>query len=63
MNLDQIANQNLKDKKVPPIKSGDVVSVVQETGEEGGAKQQIFEGVVLSVSGIGLNKMFTVRLE
>jgi len=46
------------DKKIPKVKSGDVVKVFSESGEGG---QQVFEGVVISVSGKGFDKNMIVR--
>ena len=40
---------------------GDVVKVHQKIQEGDKARIQIFEGVVLGISGRGENKMFTVR--
>lgn len=40
---------------------GDVVKVYQKIKEGEKSRTQIFEGVVLGVSGRGENKMFTVR--
>ena len=40
---------------------GDIVKVYQKVKEGEKSRTQIFEGVVLGVSGRGENKMFTVR--
>jgi large subunit ribosomal protein L19 len=61
MNLNQIQKNLIGDKKIPPIKPGDIVRVVQEFEDGGSAKQQIFEGVVIATRGEGLSKTFTVR--
>jgi large subunit ribosomal protein L19 len=61
MNLNEVQKNLIVDKKVPLIKTGDIVRVVQEFEESGSAKQQIFEGVIISIRGEGLSKTFTVR--
>lgn len=40
---------------------GDIIKVYQKVKEGEKTRTQIFEGVVLGVSGRGENKMFTVR--
>ena len=40
---------------------GDVIKVYQKIKEGEKSRTQIFEGVVLGISGRGVNKMFTVR--
>lgn len=40
---------------------GDLVRVFQKVTEGEKTRTQVFEGVVLSVNGRGVNKMFTVR--
>ena len=40
---------------------GDILKVHQKIQEGDKARVQVFEGVVLSISGRGENKMFTVR--
>jgi len=61
MDMNEIQKNLIADKKVPPIKTGDIVRVVQEFEEGDSVKQQIFEGVVISVSGSGISKTFMVR--
>lgn len=49
-------------RKVPVLKPGDVVRVHQRIVEAGKARIQIFEGLVISVSGSrGMDGSFTVR--
>ncbi len=48
-------------KKIPALKSGDTVRVHQKIKEGNKERIQIFEGVVLKVSGSGLKKTFLVR--
>ncbi len=43
------------------FRPGDIVRVHQKIQEGEKARVQVFEGVVLRVSGRGVNKMFTVR--
>ncbi|HZQ29645.1 MAG TPA: 50S ribosomal protein L19 [Patescibacteria group bacterium] len=43
------------------FRPGDIVRVHQKIQEGEKARIQVFEGVVLRVSGRGVNKMFTVR--
>jgi large subunit ribosomal protein L19 len=43
------------------FRPGDIVRVHQKIQEGDKARIQVFEGVVLRVSGRGVNKMFTVR--
>lgn len=40
---------------------GDILKVYQKIQEGDKTRTQVFEGVVLSISGRGENKMFTVR--
>lgn len=58
MNINDITKQFIPDKKIPKIKSGDIVKITSESGEGG---QQIFEGVVIATSGSGADKTFIVR--
>lgn len=48
-------------KKVPDLRSGDVVRVHQKIKEGKKERIQVFEGVVLRVKGGGLRKSFIVR--
>lgn len=43
------------------FKPGDIVRVHQKITEGDKTRIQVFEGVVLSLGGRGVNKMFTVR--
>lgn len=47
--------------KDTPIKIGDIVKVYYTYKESGKQKEQIFQGVLISIKGRGENKMFTVR--
>lgn len=56
-----VESKHLK-KNVPVLKSGDVVRVHQRIVEAGKARIQIFEGLIISVSGSrGMDGSFTVR--
>jgi large subunit ribosomal protein L19 len=48
-------------KKVPDLRAGDVVRVHQKIKEGNKERIQIFEGVVLKVTGSGLKETFLVR--
>lgn len=53
------ANQLKTD--LPEFKSGDTVSVHVKIREGEKERIQIFQGVVLQIKGMGINKTFTVR--
>lgn len=56
-----VESKHLK-KKVPVLRSGDVVRVHQRIVEAGKERIQVFEGLVISVSGSrGMDGSFTVR--
>lgn len=57
--LDKIEKGQLK--RVPDIKPGDTVRVHQKITEGKKERVQVFEGVVLKISGGGLRKSFIVR--
>lgn len=48
-------------KKVPELRAGDVVRVHQKIKEGNKERVQVFEGVVLKVTGSGLKESFLVR--
>ncbi len=55
-----VETQNLK-KGIPDFKIGDTVSVHVKIIEEGKARTQIFEGIVISKNGSGSRAVLTVR--
>lgn len=48
-------------KDIPAFKVGDTVSVHVKILEEGKARTQLFEGIVIAKKGSGLRSSFTVR--
>lgn len=48
-------------KDLPSFKSGDTISVSYKVKEGNKERIQIFEGVVIRISGEGISKNFTVR--
>jgi large subunit ribosomal protein L19 len=48
-------------KDIPPFKVGDTVSIHVKIVEEGKARTQIFEGIVIAKKGSGLRSTVTVR--
>ena len=48
-------------KDIPPFKPGDTVKVHIQITEGGKTRVQVFQGIVISRRGSGLNEMFTVR--
>ena len=46
---------------IPPFKPGDTVKVHIQITEGGKTRVQVFQGIVISRRGSGLNEMFTVR--
>jgi large subunit ribosomal protein L19 len=58
--LEKIESEHLK-KKVPSFNVGDTVKVHTRVVEGGKERIQIFQGIVLSRCGAGLNSSFTVR--
>lgn len=47
--------------ELPKFKSGDTIAVHYRVKEGGKERIQIFEGVVIRISGAGMGKSFTVR--
>ena len=61
MNLiNEIENTQLKEN-LPEIGSGDTVKVNVKVSEGNRERIQTFEGVVIAIKGVGINKLFTVR--
>ncbi len=61
MNLiEQIENDQLK-TDLPDIKSGDSVKVNVKVSEGNRERVQTFEGVIISINGVGISKTITVR--
>ncbi len=61
MNLiEQIEKDQLK-TDLPDINSGDSVKVNVKVSEGNRERVQTFEGVIISINGVGINKTITVR--
>ena len=61
MNLiNEIENTQLKEN-LPEIGSGDTVKVNVKVSEGNRERIQTFEGVVIAIKGVGINKLITVR--
>ena len=61
MNLiNEIENIQLKEN-LPEIGSGDTVKVNVKVSEGNRERIQTFEGVVIAIKGVGINKLITVR--
>ena len=61
MNLiEQIEKDQLK-SDLPDINSGDSVKVNVKVSEGNRERVQTFEGVIISINGVGINKTITVR--
>ena len=61
MNLiKEIENTQLKEN-LPEIGSGDTVKVNVKVSEGNRERIQTFEGVVIAIKGVGINKLITVR--
>lgn len=59
--LIELAESLYLQKDLPRFKSGDTVAVHYKVKEGGKERIQVFEGVVIRVSGGGMSKTFTVR--
>ena len=58
----EIEKQEIAEKKIPKIKSGDVVRVVQAYQEKEKERHSVFEGMVIAInSGSGTRRTITVR--
>ena len=61
MNLiNEIENTQLKEN-LPEIGSGDTVKINVKVSEGNRERIQTFEGVVIAIKGVGINKLITVR--
>ena len=61
MNLiNDIENTQLKEN-LPEIGSGDTVKVNVKVSEGNRERIQTFEGVIIAIKGVGINKLITVR--
>ena len=61
MNLiNEIENGQLKEN-LPEIGSGDTVRINVKVSEGNRERIQTFEGVVIAIKGVGINKLITVR--
>ena len=61
MNLiNEIENTQLKEN-LPEIGSGDTVKVNVKVSEGNRERIQTFEGVIIAIKGVGINKLMTVR--
>ncbi len=58
--LSRVAQSQLKDDR-PDLEPGDQVRVHYRIEEGGKSRIQVFEGVVISLRGSGMNKTFMVR--
>lgn len=58
--IDELEMEQVKDE-VPELRSGDTVKVHAKVVEGARERIQVFEGVVIRVTGGGLRKNFTVR--
>ncbi len=59
--LQKIAAEQLKSKKLPEYRPGDIVRVHQVIQEGGKERIQIFEGSIIRRTGGGVNETLTVR--
>jgi len=58
----EIEKQELEGKRIPKIKSGDIVRVVQAYQEKEKERHSVFEGMVIAInSGSGTRRTITVR--
>lgn len=60
--IQEIEKEEIKDKKTPRIKSGDIVKVTQTYTEKDKERHSVFEGVVIKISsGSNTRRTITVR--
>jgi len=60
--IEKIEKEKIKEKRIPKIKSGDIVRLIQTYKEKDKERHSIFEGVVIKVnSGFGPRKSITIR--
>lgn len=58
----EIEKQELEGKRIPKIKSGDIIRVVQAYQEKEKERHSVFEGMVIAInSGSGTRRTITVR--
>ncbi len=58
--VDEITKSQIR-SDVPELRAGQTVKVSVKIQEGDKTRIQVYEGVVISVKGTGINKMFTVR--
>ena len=58
--IENIEKEYLKED-LPEFKSGDTVKVNVKVSEGNRERIQTFEGIIISVNGVGINKTITVR--
>lgn len=59
--LIQLVEQNYLRNDIPQFKAGDTIGVYYKVVEGNKERVQLFEGVVIRVSGGGVSKNFTIR--
>lgn len=60
--IQEIEKSEIKDKKIPKIKSGDVVRIIQTYTEKDKERHSVFEGMVIALnSGSNTRRTMTVR--
>ena len=61
MNLISDVEKQYSKEEIPSLKSGDTVKVNVKVSEGNRDRIQSFEGVVIAINGVGINKTVTVR--
>ena len=61
MNLISDVEKQYSKEEIPTLKSGDTVKVNVKVSEGNRERIQTFEGVVIAINGVGINKTVTVR--
>ena len=61
MNLISDIEKQYSKEELPSLKSGDTVKVNVKVSEGNRERIQTFEGVVIAINGVGINKTVTVR--
>lgn len=59
--IEELENEQIKDKKIPKFSSGDTVVVKVKIKEGERERLQAYEGVVIAIKNRGINSSFTVR--
>lgn len=59
--LIELVEKNYLAKELPQFKAGDTIAVSYKVKEGGKERIQVFEGVVIRISGAGTSKSFTIR--